>query len=156
MKVWSLEYNAIAPGNLLEMQILGSYQDPIHQTLWERDPAICCFGNWSTTGDSDARWSLRGPALVAQTVKNLPAVWEIQVSSLGREDPLEEGMASHSSILAWSISWTEEPGGLQSVGSQKSRTNTSTFQSLSITDSETKRINYILKSFDKSLPKINS
>ena len=93
---------------------------------------------------------------MAQTVKNLPAVWEIQVSSLGRDDPLEKGMASHSSILAWSISWTEEPGGLQSVGSQKSRTNTSTFQSLSITDSETKRINYILKSFDKSLPKINS
>ena len=62
---------------------------------------------------------------MAQTVKNLPAVWEIQVSSLGREDPLEKGMASHSSILAWSISWTEEPGGLQSVGSQKSWTQLS-------------------------------
>ena len=156
MKVWSLDYNAIAPGNLSEMQILGSYQDPIHQTLWEWDPAICGLGNWSTTGDSDAGWSLRGPALVAQMAKSLPAVWEIRVSSLGREDPLEKRMAPHSSILTWRISWTEDPGGLQSVGSQKSRTNTFTFQSLSITDSETKRINYILKSFDKSLPKINS
>ena len=88
--------------------------------------------------------------------KNLPAMQEAWVQSLGWEDPMEKGLATHSSILAWSISWTEEPGGLQSVGSQKSRTNTSTFQSLSITDSETKRINYILKSFDKSLPKINS
>ena len=50
-------------------------------------------------------------------VKNLPAVWEIWVSSLGREDPLEKGMAPHSSILTWRISLTEEPGGLQSVGS---------------------------------------
>jgi len=46
-------------------------------------------------------------------VKNLPATWETQVRSLGREDPLEEGMATHSSILAWRIPWTEEPGGLQ-------------------------------------------
>ena len=51
-------------------------------------------------------------ALVAQTVKNLPAVQETQVQSLGREDPLENGMASHSSILVGRISWTEEPGGL--------------------------------------------
>ena len=52
-------------------------------------------------------------------VKNLPAVWETWVWSLGREDPLEEGMASHCSILAWRIPWTEEPGGLQSTGSQR-------------------------------------
>ena len=44
---------------------------------------------------------------------------EMQVGSLGREDPLEEGMATHSSILAWRIPWTEEPGGLQSIGSQR-------------------------------------
>ena len=49
---------------------------------------------------------------VAQTVKNLPAMQKIKVRSLGREDPLEEGMATHSSILAWRISWTEEPGRL--------------------------------------------
>ena len=56
--------------------------------------------------------------LVAQSVKNLPAVQEIWVQSLGWEDPLEKEMATHSSILAWKISWTEEPGGLQSLGSQ--------------------------------------
>ena len=56
---------------------------------------------------------------MAQTGKNLPAVQEMQVQSLGREDPLEKGVATHSSILAWRIPWTEEPGGLQSVGSQR-------------------------------------
>ena len=55
-------------------------------------------------------------SLVAQMVKSLPAT---QVRSLGREDPLEKGMATHSSILAWRISWTEEPCGLQSMGSQR-------------------------------------
>ena len=52
-------------------------------------------------------------------VKNLPAVWETWVQSLGLEEPLEEGMATHSSILAWRIPWTEEPGGLQSIGLQR-------------------------------------
>ena len=56
---------------------------------------------------------------VAQLVKNLPATQETWVQSLGREDPLEKGMATHSSILAWRIPWTEEPGGLQSTGSQR-------------------------------------
>ena len=58
-------------------------------------------------------------ALVAQTVKNLPAMQETWVWSLGGENPLEEEMATYSSILAWRISWTEEPGGLQSTGSQR-------------------------------------
>ena len=57
---------------------------------------------------------------MAQTIKSLPAVQDTQVRSLGQEDPLEKGMATHSSILAWRIPWTEEPGGLQSMGSQKS------------------------------------
>ena len=52
-------------------------------------------------------------------VKNLPAMWETPVRSLGWEDPLEERKASHSSILACGIPWTEEPGGLQSMGSQR-------------------------------------
>ena len=56
---------------------------------------------------------------MAQAVKNLPAIWETWVRSLGQEDPLEEGMAAHSSVLAWRIPWTEEPGGLQSVGMQR-------------------------------------
>ena len=52
-------------------------------------------------------------------VKNLPAMQETQVQSLGQEDLLEEGTATHSSVLAWRIPWTEEPGGLQSVGLQR-------------------------------------
>ena len=55
-------------------------------------------------------------SLMAQMVKNLPAIWETLVQFLGWEDPLEEGMATHFSILAWRIPWTEEPGGLQSMG----------------------------------------
>ena len=58
-------------------------------------------------------------SLVAQSVKNLPGVQETRLQSLGWEDPLEKAMATHSSILAWKNSWTEEPGGLQSMGSQR-------------------------------------
>jgi len=58
-------------------------------------------------------------SLVAQLVKNLPAVQETWIQSLGWEDPLEKEMVTHSSILAWKISWTEEPGGLQSMGLQR-------------------------------------
>ena len=58
-------------------------------------------------------------SLVAQMVKRLPAVQETQIQSLGRDDPLEKEMATHSSILAWEIPWTEEPGGLQPIGSQR-------------------------------------
>ena len=58
---------------------------------------------------------------MAQTVKNLPAMQETQVRSLGWEGPLEKGMATHSSILAWRIPQTEEPVGLQSMGSQRVR-----------------------------------
>ena len=54
-------------------------------------------------------------SLVAQMVKYLPVTWETQVQSLGWEDPLEKGMAIHSSVLAWEIPWTEEPGWLQSM-----------------------------------------
>ena len=57
--------------------------------------------------------------MVAQMVKNPPAMQETWVQSLDREDPLEEGMATHSRILAWRIPWTEKPGGLQSMGSQR-------------------------------------
>ena len=53
--------------------------------------------------------------LVAQIVRNLPSVWETQVQSLGQEDPLQKEMTTHSSILAWGILWTEEPGELQSM-----------------------------------------
>jgi len=56
---------------------------------------------------------------MAQTVKNLPEMQETWVQSLGQEDPLEKGMATHSSTLAWRIPWTEESSGLQSIGSQR-------------------------------------
>ena len=58
-------------------------------------------------------------SLVAQRIKRLPAMWEILVQSLGWENPLEKEMTTHSSILAWRIPWTEEPGGLQPTGSQR-------------------------------------
>ena len=60
-------------------------------------------------------------SLVAQRLKCLPAMWETWVLSLVREDPLEKETATHSSILAWRIPWMEEPGGLQSTGSQRVR-----------------------------------
>ena len=98
--------------------------------IWRRTPARSIGGELGAidggkdgfSGCSD--W-------IAQTVKNLPALQETQVSSLGWEDPLEKGMATHSSILAWRIPWTEEPGGLQSMELQRVghhwETNTFTF-----------------------------
>ena len=62
---------------------------------------------------------LNKSSLVTQTVNSLPAVWEIWVQSLGWEDPLEKETATHSSIVAWRIPWMEEPGRLQSMGSQR-------------------------------------
>ena len=60
-----------------------------------------------------------GSSLVAQMAKGLPTAWETQVQSLDWEDPVEKEMATHSSTLAWRIPWTEEPGGLLSMGSQR-------------------------------------
>ena len=71
-------------------------------------------GNWGMLGIKMVLASL-----VGQMVKNLPAMQKTQVQSLGWEDALEKGMATHSSILAWRIPWTEESGGLQSMGSQR-------------------------------------
>ena len=65
--------------------------------------------------------SYKQASLVAQMVKNPPAMQETQVQSLGQEDPLEKGITTHSRILAWRIPWTEEPNRLQSVGSQRVR-----------------------------------
>ena len=72
------------------------------------------MGSLPVTAAAAANWA----SLVDQTVKHLPAMQETQVQSLGQEDPMEKEMATHSSILAWKILWTEEPGGLQSMGSQ--------------------------------------
>ena len=65
----------------------------------------------------------RSSSLVAQRITRLPTTQETQLQSLGWEDPLEKEMATHSSIFAWRIPWTEEPGGLQSTGSQRVRHN---------------------------------
>ena len=72
-------------------------------------------------GDRTSR--VNNTSLVTRTANSLPAVRETWVRPLGWEDPLEKGMAAHSSILAWRIPWTEEPGRLQSTGSQRGRHN---------------------------------
>ena len=70
--------------------------------------------------DINAALHLLGASLVAQRIKSLPAMQDTRVRSLGWEDPLEKGMATHCSILAWEIPRTEKSGGLESMGSQKS------------------------------------
>ena len=72
-----------------------------------------------------------GVSLMAQMVKNLPAMWETQIQSLGQEDPLEEWMTSHFSILAQRIPWMEKPGGLQSMGLQRVGHDWNDFSSVS-------------------------
>ena len=84
--------------------------------------------------------------LVAQRVKNLPAMQETQVLSLGQEDPMEKGMVTHSSILAWRIPWTEEPGGLLSMGSQRVRHVRVTTTFIIPFHYPLKYLNFILKS----------
>ena len=76
----------------------------------ESEVAQSCLTHFSTNTTA---------SLIAQSVKNLPAIWETQVQSMGWEDPLEEDLVTHSSVLAWKILWTEEPGRLQSIGLQK-------------------------------------
>ena len=68
-------------------------------------------------------WEILQASLVAQMLNNLPAMWEMCVQSLGWEVLLEEGMATHPSILDWRIAWTDEPGGLQSMGYQRAGCN---------------------------------
>ena len=86
-------------------------------TLYSISNTLLCLGNYSNW--NPLKWA---SFLVAQTVKNLPAMWETQVWSLNQEDPLEKEMTTHSSIFAWRIPWTEVPGGLQSMESQRVRT----------------------------------
>ena len=91
--------------------------DPV---LLLQDVASSCALSLGAYVRAGFRKALHNPwaALVAQAVKNLPAVQETWVQSLGWEDSLAEGVATHSSILAWRIPWTEEPGRLESIGSQ--------------------------------------
>ena len=82
-----------------------------------------CYRIWACDGIIWGGFREVGASLVAQRLKHLPATLETWVQSLGREDSLEKEMATHSSILAWRIPRTEEPGGLQSTGSQRVRHN---------------------------------
>ena len=83
--------------------------------------AFASLGNLPDPGTEPRSPALQETSLVAQVVKSLPAVQETWVRSLGQDDPLEKGMPTHSSILAWRIPWTEEPDGLQSMASQRVR-----------------------------------
>ena len=85
------------------------------------DRGACWATVHGVAKELDATWWLNRASLVTRTVKNLPAMQETCVQSLGWEDSLEKGMATHSSILAWEIPWTEEPGRLKSMGLQKSQ-----------------------------------
>ena len=78
------------------------------------------YSNWRALNLAHSINTSMRASLIAQSVKNLPAMQETWVRFLGREDPLEKEMATHSSILAWKIPWTEEPGELQSMGPQES------------------------------------
>ena len=91
----------------------------IHVVIWDFLCVITKTGQFKTP-------SLMWASLVAQRVKHLPAMWETWVPSLGQEDPLEKEMVTHSSILAWRIPWTEEPGRLQTTGLQRVRHDSAT------------------------------
>ena len=93
-------------------------------------------------------------SLLAQTVNSPPAMQETQVGSLGWEDPLEKTMVTHSSVLAWRIPWTEEPGGLQSMGSQ--RVGLSDFYSLTCMENYTSSALLFFFFFSKSKVTTNS
>ena len=92
------------------------------QSNWNQDFTPSPLRSLNANTEKMVLWDIYPPSswsLVAQTVKRLPAVSETRVRSLGWEDPLEKEVATHSSNLAWKVPWTEEPGGLQSMGSQR-------------------------------------
>ena len=93
-------------------------ENNLGSVLKDKNKSMFKFGTTCLSASAVLCSHSLGASLVAQMVKNLPAMRETQVRSLGREDPLEKGMATHSSVIAWRIPWTEEPGGLQSLGLQ--------------------------------------
>ena len=102
----------------------------VFKQSWKNSTVLCncgiSFGSFLTVNKflfffSYVHIVLVQASLVAQPVKNPPAMWKTWVQSLSWEDPMEEGMKTHSSILAWRIPWTEDPGGLLSIGSQRVR-----------------------------------
>ena len=120
---WKVKVKSFSRVRLLATPWTAAYQAPpsmgfSRQEYWSGVPLP------SPTDKHMQTYFLRcGPAsLVTQTVKNLPAMQGTQVRSLGRQDPLEKDMATHSNALTWRVPWTEEPGGLQSMGLQRIRT----------------------------------
>ena len=113
------------------------------RTLWEalrsssQFSYVCVLSHFRTS-------------LVAQMVKHLPTMWETLVRSLGQEDPLEKEMAIHSSTLVWEIPWTENPGGLQSMGSQRVGHDWAT--SLHFTLSHFSQVRFFVTPWTVSLP----
>ena len=122
--------HGILPARILEWVAI-SY---LRRCSWSRDwtQVSCVSLHWQSDSLPLSHLGSHKPyaSLVAQRLKRLPAMRETWVQSLGWEDPLEKEMATHSSILAWIIPWTEEPGGLQSMGSQRVRHNWATSLSL--------------------------
>ena len=116
---WCLDIRLPVPRPVREISAMSS---PQLMVLWYRSPRT-----WIQP--PHPYWTA---SLVAQMAKNLPAMWETRVRSLGLEDSLEEGMATHSNILAWRIPWTEEPGRLQSMRSQRAGHNWVTKQPIPI------------------------
>ena len=98
------------------------YGEEVQAVDWHPHPCFLWDTNPKRRGYMYTYWA----SLVAQMIKNLPAMWETQVWSLGQEDLLEKRMATHSSILARRIPWTKEPRGLQSTGLQRVRHNCGT------------------------------
>ena len=95
---------------------------PPERSVWSQEDCVCelYIGFWVDGRTNKDQQGVGFPG--GSVVKNSPAMQEVletRVRSLGRKDSLEEGMATHSSILAWRVLWTEEPGGLQSIGSQR-------------------------------------
>ena len=122
-----------------EMQVQSlSQEDPLEKEIATHSSILAWEIPWTEESGELQFMGLQGighdlmTSLVAQTVKRLPAMQETRVWSLGREDPLEKEMATHSSTLAWRIPWTEEPSGLQSMELQRVRHDWAT--SLSLND----------------------
>ena len=117
-----LYYVQIISHEIMRMDYVLNLSSGFFDCLWT-ESAIENSGALEPDWGFGVRHPSYGASLIAQSVKNLPAVQETWALSLGWEDPLEKEMATHSSILAWKIPWTEEPGGLQPMGSQKSWNN---------------------------------
>ena len=111
----------LSPGRSDSSADRGTSYQKGNAAWFKRNVAWCNMAGIEVLGSVDSVTTLKGDSLAAQTVRNLPAMQETWVQPLGWEDSVEEGMATYPRILAWRIPWTEEPGGLQSMGSQRVR-----------------------------------